>query len=63
MINVILCFTFSSLSFVVAQVFVDTCVLFMCGMELCSFSGRNTAFTASEDFPLGKIRLSPLILH
>jgi len=54
-INVIPCFTFSSLSFVVVQVFVDTCVLFMCDMEPCSFSGRNTAYAASEDFPRGRI--------
>lgn len=41
-ISVILCFAFSSLSFIMVQIFVDTCALFTCGMKPSFFSVRNT---------------------
>lgn len=54
------CFPFSFLSFVVAQVFMDTHVLFR---EPCFFPGEIRVGTDSKDSPLGRIQLSPLILH
>lgn len=60
MVNISLCFPFSSLSSVVGQVFEDTCVLFR---EPCFFPGEIRVGRASKDSPLGRIQLSPLILH
>jgi len=61
MINVILCCTFSSLSFIVVQIFVDACALFTCGMDP-SFFELEMPLTESG-FLLGRPQFSPSILH